>query len=191
MSQIESDISPGHPNVHSINLPESEPQRYPTRPGDTGDVFEKDFVRLAPRTHDISLAEHHSGIQKLGQDLNEAVQAAWPKRHDVRYLQVHVLLLSWIDDDLGVAREIKGVRHVFRDLYHFNVQEYQIPSGKPDLSLKGIMFQFLTNVDGRENLLIVYYGGHARRALQSNEGSLWFPYVAASFDPIENPKPTC
>jgi hypothetical protein len=84
--------------------------------------------------------------------------------------------LFWKDDDLGVIREIKGLRHVFRDMYNFQVQEYQIPSLKPDRALKHRVSEFLNHqdIDGKDNLLILYYGGHARRALQSNEASLWF-----------------
>lgn len=151
-------------------------QRHCVRSGDKGDVSEDGFVRLAPRTHDVLLSESHAAMQKLGNDLNEAVQAAWPKRHNVRYSAVYCLLLSWKDDDLGVGREIKGLRHVFKDLYNFQVQGYQIPNSKPDRALKRRISDFL-DVDGQDNLLILYYGGHARRAQQSNEASLWFPYV--------------
>jgi hypothetical protein len=152
-----------------------ELQRH-VRPGDDKDIFENGFVRLTPRTYDILFSQSHSDIQKLGNDLNEAVQAARPKRHDIRNSQVHVLLLFWKDDDLGVVLEIKRLRHVFRDMYNFQVQEYQIPSSKPDRALKPRLSEFLNHqdVDGKDNLLILYYGGHARRALQSNEASLWF-----------------
>lgn len=137
-------------------------------------VLEEGFIRLPPRTHDISFTEGHADIQKLGNDLNAAVQAAWPKRHHVRYSQVHALLLSWVDDDLGVAPEIRGLRNVFKELYNFDVQEYQIPSLKPDRALKRRVNDFL-DFDCKDDLLIVYYGGHARRALQSNEAPLWCP----------------
>jgi hypothetical protein len=167
--------------LHSRKAP-SATQRVPTDPlasselqqfRSKGDVFEEGFIRLAPRTHDIALTESHSNIHKLGKDLNEALQAAWPKRHDLRYAQVHVLLLSWEDDNLGVLHEIKGIRHVFKSMYNFQVQEYQIPSSKPDKALKRRVSDFL-DIDAKETLLIIYYGGHARRALQSNEASLWF-----------------
>jgi hypothetical protein len=58
-------------------------------------------------------------------------------------------------------------------MYKFQVQEYQIPSSKPDKALKRRVSDFL-DIDSKDNLLIIYYGGHARRALQSNEASLWF-----------------
>jgi hypothetical protein len=145
----------------------------PQLPGNKADVFREGFIHLAPRTHDIALTESHTNIHQLGNDLNQAVQAVWPKRQDIRYLQAYVLLLSWVDDDLGVLREIKGLRRVFKEMYKFQVQEYQIPSLKPDKALKRRVSDFL-DIDAKDNLLIIYYGGHARRALQSNEASLWF-----------------
>jgi hypothetical protein len=83
------------------------------------------------------------------------------------------LLLSWQNDDLGVEAEIEPLRRVFEDRYHFEVQEYKIPSIKPDKTLKKRIFDFLEG-DDKDTLLIVYYAGHARSALQSNEASLWF-----------------
>jgi hypothetical protein len=126
------------------------------------------------RTHDTSFTECHiRNIEKLGADLNDAVRAVWSKRHSIRYSQVHVLLLSWQADDLGVEAEIQPLRRVFEDRYHFSVQDYKIPSVKPDKALKKRIYDFLDE-DDKDTLLIVYYAGHARCALQSNEASLWF-----------------
>jgi hypothetical protein len=83
------------------------------------------------------------------------------------------LFLSWQDDDLGVEAEIEPLRRVFEDRYHFVAQDYKIPSIKPDKALKKRVFDFLEEED-KDTLLIVYYAGHARGALQSNEASLWF-----------------
>jgi hypothetical protein len=125
------------------------------------------------RTQDISFSDRHiRDIEKLEADLSEAVQAAWPKGHSIRYSQVHVLL-SWEADDLKVDQEIDPLRAVLADRYHFRVQEYKIPSVKPDKALKKRIFDFLEEEDSG-TLLIVYYAGHARAALQSNEASLWF-----------------
>lgn len=151
-----------------------EPEQRPLRHAGKGDIIEDGFVRLAPRTHDTSLTECHiRDIEKLSNDLNKAVQAAWPKRHSIRYSEVHVLLLSWEEDDLGVEAEIQPLRRVFEDRYHFTVQEYKIPSIKPDRALKLRVISFLAGEDN-DTLLIVYYAGHARGAFQSNEASLWY-----------------
>jgi hypothetical protein len=85
-----------------------------------------------------------------------------------------VLLFSWVTDDLGVASEVQRLRHVFENMYQFQVETYQIPNEKPDRALKSRILQFLIN-DLADNLLVIYYAGHARRGSQSNEGAMWFP----------------
>jgi hypothetical protein len=125
------------------------------------------------RTHDITNAENHiSNIQKLAEDLNAAKKAAWPGRHGIRYTNVQVLLLSWEDDDLGVSTEIEPLKRLFKERYCFGVEEYKIPSINPDSTLTRRVLDFVDYYN-KETLLILYYGGHARPALQSNEGSLW------------------
>jgi hypothetical protein len=141
------------------------------------DLFTDGFIRLPPRTHDISFTDSHiSSIERLGADLDAAVKAVWPKRHGIKYAQAHVLLLSWQTDDLRVEGEIVGLQHVFRDRFNFQVESYQIPSLKPDKALKRRVLEFL-DFDGKDTLLVVYYGGHARRGLHSNDSPIWFAYA--------------
>jgi len=83
-----------------------------------------------------------------------------------------VILLSWVTDDLGVASEVQRLRHVFEDMYQFQVEVYQIPDEKPDRALKGRILEFLSN-DQDSSLLIFYYAGHAKRG--QNGEPLWFP----------------
>ena len=86
------------------------------------------------------------------------------------------MLISWEDDDLGVAKEVEELQNVFDSLYHYDVEVYQIPSIKPDKPLKRRMLEFLDE-DGEEALLILYYAGHARKSLLSNEAPIWLAYV--------------
>ena len=133
-------------------------------------------LRRIPRTHDISVAgEHIPTIGDLAARLEEAVHAVWPRRHSSRYAIVQVLLLRWRDDDLGVARKIRDLHQIFKDAYQFEVQVYEIPSMKPDRALKKRLYDFLEQAkESREDvLLIVHYGGHAKRALQSNDLPIW------------------
>jgi len=138
-------------------------------------VIEDGFVRLSPRTHDISFTEDHlADIDEVAAHMRAAVKAGWAKRHQMRYSKAYVLLLSWEEDDLGVHTEINELRDVFEDMYHFEVQEYNIPSTKPIRSVMNRVKEFL-DLESKETLLIVYYAGHAKRGRQSNEASIWFP----------------
>lgn len=132
------------------------------------------YIHLAPRTHDISMiGEHIPNISCLAADLDKAVRAGWPRRHDIRYSKVEVLLLRWADDDLGVSAELKDLQHVFTDLYHFEVETYDIPSHRPNNALSRRVLDFLEN-DREETLFILYYAGHGKTNPQSNEGPVWF-----------------
>jgi len=132
------------------------------------------FIHLAPTTHDISLtSEHIPSISCLAIDLNDAVQAAWSHRHDIRYSKVEVLLLRWAEDDLGVIRELRDLERVFTDLYFYNVHKYDIPSEKPDKALTRRVLDFLDQ-DGDETLFILYYAGHGKSGSHLSDGPLWY-----------------
>ena len=101
------------------------------------------------------------------------MDAIWPRRQHSRYEKTYVLLLSWEEDDLGVFTEIKRLRHVFEDRYHYFVDCYSIPSAKPDTALKGRVFEFLKHYDSKNALLIVYYAGHGTSSLSPGGPPLW------------------
>ena len=64
------------------------------------------------RTHDISQIDYHmKDLRAFGEDLTNAATGAFPKGKS-RYNEVHVLLLSWEDDRLGVIKEINELRSV-------------------------------------------------------------------------------
>ena len=65
------------------------------------------------RTHDISQTGYHiKDLRTFGESLTNAAAGAFPKGKS-RYKEVHVLLLSWEDDKLGVMKEIDELGSVF------------------------------------------------------------------------------
>ena len=113
------------------------------------------------RTHDISSTPYHvKDIKALGDVLNSAATAAFPNRGQSRYKEVHALLLSWEDDNLGVIDEVTELNNVFTDLYHFETEQWKIPSDSSHLSLAAKIIGFVNDYGSNENLLVVYYGGH-------------------------------
>ena len=129
-------------------------------------------------THDISLVDEHvANIETFASDLREAVEAIWPTWNESRYREVHVLLLSWEDDNLGVKEEIDSLQRVFANFYHFDVEGYHIPADKPGQKAQARVMSFLEH-DNSNNLFIVYYAGHALLSRQGNEPSIWAAYVA-------------
>ncbi len=129
------------------------------------------FIEL--NTRDTSLVgEHIPSIEKFAEDLQIAIEAAWPTRHSSGYEEVHVLLLSWEEDNLGVEQEIRRLGKVLSNLYRFDVEQYKIPRKTPGKATISRVSTFLEN-DSNRNLLIVYYGGHARLSHQSSDPPIW------------------
>ncbi|KAL9008736.1 MAG: hypothetical protein Q9173_006169 [Seirophora scorigena] len=123
------------------------------------------FLAMATKdtTHDISRIDHHvKDVETLARVLNQALCAAFPKTSQSRYKQVHVLLLSWEDDDLGVVTEIAELQRVFDFSYHFQTSHWELPSHKSHNALVRRVMQLLDESESGEKLLIVYYGGHGK-----------------------------
>ena len=74
-------------------------------------------------------------------------------------------------DDSGTYLEIGKLNDLLRNAYGFETRSEKIPSKNPALFLEDVLFAFKKKHDDRENLLIVYYGGHGVKT-QSND-SIW------------------
>lgn len=111
------------------------------------------------RTHDISCVDFHlKDLEKFGHCLEEAANAAFPRGLS-RYNEVHVLLLSWEDDNLGVIEEVLELQGVFRHVYLYDVEEWKIPSTHSYKALRKQISRFLDEFEQPNSLLIVYYAG--------------------------------
>lgn len=111
------------------------------------------------RTHDISYVDYHvKDLATFGERLTEAANAAFP-RGQSRYKNVHAVLVSWEEDNLGVISEVVELRDVFRHTYFYDADEWRIPSTHSYKALRRRMSKFLDEFEDKENLLIIYYGG--------------------------------
>ena len=125
------------------------------------------------RTHDTSLIPFHvKDLATFGQTLTEAAAAAYPTTGiSVRYKAVHVLLLSWVNDDLGVFKEISELDSTFTSIYGCETEQWRILSTRSHNSLAKQLTGFLERYENEENLLIVYFGGHGR--MGDNRQCVW------------------
>ena len=113
------------------------------------------------KTHDISSIDSPKlDLEALRQLLTSAASAAFPTRRESRYQEVYVLLLNWEEDELGVNGELSKLQSVLRNLYNFYTEEWKIPSHRSHDSLAKKVTTFVEDYEGKDNLLIVYYGGH-------------------------------
>lgn len=133
-------------------------------------------------THDISYSNCHIELPNWLKLLSTSLEAAWPKRH-VCYSKVAVLILSWEDTDMpNTSVEIKRLQSVFQDAYHFDVESWQIPSVDPDLELLFKTQSLIKSHQGVDNLLIVYYAGHARPGSLRSAPPIWMSRYALAPD---------
>ena len=78
------------------------------------------------RTHDISqIGYHMKDLRAFGEDLTNAAAGALPKGKS-RYNEVHVLLLSWEDDQLGVIKEINELHSVLHQVNSSSDGRYRV-----------------------------------------------------------------
>ncbi|PMD37052.1 hypothetical protein L207DRAFT_586728 [Hyaloscypha variabilis F] len=80
---------------------------------------------------------------------------------DYPYSSVHVLLLQWEEDDLGVDRVVEELKTVFKDMFGFESAEaFRIPSKRPYVALETRLQDFKQQYSSEQNLLIIHYAGH-------------------------------
>jgi hypothetical protein len=106
-------------------------------------------------------------LQAFANDLKTAIQRAFPPlapAKSIRYLNVHVLLLRWADDDLGSQRqkEVEDLQNVFGRQFHFNTETWQIPNARPGYCLERKLLQYQKAHQDPDELLVVYYGGQGQ-----------------------------
>lgn len=89
-----------------------------------------------------------------------------------------VLFIRWEDDvslntgiNNGIQGEIDALERVLVDDYGFETEQYLIPSQNPQRSLQRAIFLFQELHSSREELLMVYYGGHG--LLNDLNQSIW------------------
>ena len=117
-----------------------------------------------PRTHDTSHTYHHvDDVKDLTDALSRAAIASFPNKRQRRYKHVHALLLYWEGDDLGVESEINTLWKVLYFEYGFDAFVEKIPILKSHNALSFQLSAYMADRsrDSQDNLLIVYYGGHA------------------------------
>jgi len=90
-----------------------------------------------------------------------------------RYAAINVLLLSWEDDDIGVADEISALGDMFRHDFNYAVWPYKIPSQDAETSLNFTIARFVSSFGREDSLIVVYYGGHGGPKVATKSPCTW------------------
>jgi hypothetical protein len=120
---------------------------------------------MPPRGEEWDRTLRHIGLRDFGTELDRAARAVFPNNQKSRYSRVHVLLISWKTQDpmLPVQREISSLHELLDDIYHYEVEEFQIPdcASHAEVSKKINAFVEVGN-NSCNDLKIIYYAGHSR-----------------------------
>ncbi|KAH6696516.1 hypothetical protein BKA61DRAFT_710564 [Leptodontidium sp. MPI-SDFR-AT-0119] len=89
-----------------------------------------------------------------------AAASIFPNKGRSRYTDVHVLLLRWIEDLMGVQYELDDLAKTFEFIYGFKTETWLIPTVKSYFALTEKALQTVRDFGDADKLLIVYYAGH-------------------------------
>ncbi|KAF7915678.1 uncharacterized protein EAE98_011021 [Botrytis deweyae] len=124
--------------------------------------------------HDLSQLQYHITLRDFGEKVQKAANAAYPNDQKIKYARVYALLILWEDEDpqLPVSLEVHELGVVLASIYKYEVQIYRIPSGGSHKKLNQKILDFgELGGDNKEDLKIVYYGGHGM--LAQNRQPCW------------------
>lgn len=105
--------------------------------------------------------------------------ADYQARRTQRYAAVNVILLTWVETDIGpyLMEEVTELSKMFRDVFNYAVWPYKIPSLDAERSLNLAIAQFIKSFGHEDNLLIVYYSGHGGPRVETKGPCTWAAYV--------------
>lgn len=142
--------------------------------------FSNDSFSTTTHPSSISVSAHYDDFKDFAEEANCALQGAFPVHLRSRDSKVGVLLLSFEDDDLGVAEEIEELHKVFEKDYGYKPEPWPIPKVDSQKELSNKLYDFRASYchQGLEEndtlpLLIVYYAGHAAKPSRGEITCLW------------------
>ena len=147
------------------------------------------LLKRRQATHPVETMRDSSAAGREEEEIREPVDSAsrrwykgWPLS---KYRNVQVLLVQWEDEDLGVDDEVAKLNAVFSSThpkgYNYHTQRYSIPNEEPEDRLTVRLLDFRRGAT-EEDLLILYYAGHAAGSAQECIWSGKHNYDAPSLD---------
>jgi hypothetical protein len=129
---------------------------------------------VAPQYPNGNATHHLNTLSEFVEAVAEGLSRVVFPRSQQEYSTVHVLMISWEDDDLGTAADLQRLKRIFEDTYKFTTDHFKIPSNDiPDFDLEEVLTttkkRHGRNEDG---LIIVCYGGHGEID-KSTQHSIW------------------
>ena len=82
-----------------------------------------------------------------------------------------MVLLNWLEDDLGTINELIELEDLFKDYFDYSTEVWRIPSEDPYFELCQKLNTVVGQYRREDDLLIVYYGGHGGK--DPSHQSIW------------------
>jgi hypothetical protein len=152
---------------------------------------------LSTQPSTLTPPSHYDEFQDFLDEAKHALQGAFPLSSRPRNSTVGVLLLRFASDELGVISELKDLENVFKDVYGYDTEIWDIPDKFPQTELSNKVNKFrdaYCDIDADPNdrlpLLIVYYGGHAAQPRKGANTCLWAskaedPCIKLNWTPVQ------
>jgi hypothetical protein len=140
-----------------------------------------DPSKLPPTACEIDQWQRHISLQNFAEDLQNAAKSVYPNGPRSRYSSVYVLIFKWEVEDpkLPVSYEIAELRKVLDEIYHYNIEVFEIPEKRSHAKVSEKVNTFVAiNEDSKDDLKIVYYAGHGK--LSKTRDLLWTRYALIS-----------
>jgi hypothetical protein len=140
-----------------------------------------DTLSIPLRGDEIDRWQRHTSLRQFAADLQEAAKSVYQNGNRSRYSNVYVLIIKWEFEDpkLPVSCEIKELYKVLDEIYHYDIEIFEIPDNRSHAKVSQKINSFIEiNNDNKYDLKIVYYAGHSR--LSKTRDLVWSRYVPYS-----------
>ena len=132
-------------------------------------VLPQDENCYVDRAQDLDFA--HTSWYKFKEDLTNVCTNLFP-RPIPEHARIHVVLLNWLEDDLGTIDELIKLETWLKDCFDCSTEVWRMPSSHQAEWELGLKLSIVTGqYRGEDDLVVVYYGGHGEE--DPNHQSIW------------------
>jgi hypothetical protein len=125
----------------------------------------------------LTIESQETSVGEIINDFEQCTRGLWSAT--TKYQKVTALLISWLDDDLGVDKEVDRLELLFKHEFRYETERYHIPSSDSAAELSYRLSTFIKDHALDTNVLsIFYYAGHGDNTAEGTAGyPEWRAYV--------------
>ncbi|CAN9181102.1 unnamed protein product [Alternaria alternata] len=117
----------------------------------------------------LTIESQETSVGEIINDFEQCTRGLWSAT--TKYQKVTALLISWLDDDLGVDKEVDRLELLFKHEFRYETERYHIPSSDSAAELSYRLSTFIKDHALDTNVLsIFYYAGHGDNTAEGTAG---------------------